>query len=122
MSQKAAQFNELLIKSIDEAVTELWGEKGRDSLYQHLTEHYDITRDEIPYRLDSLYAAIEQTLGDKAAKILDYEIAKYLSRQISVPLPKTRNYTLQTYLLQAKNSARLCRPKRVKSRPVISRP
>jgi len=101
MPQKASRFNEILVKSIDEALTELLGEKGRDSLYQHLAEHYDVTRDEIPYRFDSLYAAIEQILGDKASKILDREIAKFLSRQISVPLPDTRDYTLQTYLLKA---------------------
>jgi uncharacterized protein YgbK (DUF1537 family) len=102
MHQKASRFNEILVKSIDEAVTELLGEKGRDTLYQHLAEHYDVTRDEIPYRFDTLYAAIEQTLGDKASKILDREIAKFLSRQISVPLPDTRDYTLQTYLLKAR--------------------
>ena len=102
MPQKTVRFNEVLVKSIDEALTELLGEKGRDHLYQHLAEHYDVTRDEIPYRLDSLHAAIEQTLGDKASRILDLEIAKYLSRQIKVPLPETRDYTLQTYLLKAR--------------------
>ena len=100
--QKAARFNELLVKSIDEAVTELLGERGRDTLFQHLAERYDVSRDEIPYRLDSLHAAIEQTLGDKASIILDLEIAKFLSREISVPLPDTRDYTLQTYLLKVK--------------------
>jgi len=100
--QKAVRFNEILVKSVDEAVTELLGEKGRSSLYQHLAEHYDVTRDEIPYRLDTLYAAIEQNLGGRASKILDCEIAKFLSRQISVPLPKTRDYVLQTYLLKAR--------------------
>jgi len=102
MRKKTARFNELLVKSIDEAVTELLGEKGRDTLFQHLAEQYDITRDEIPYRLDSLYASIEQTLGDKASRILDREIAKFLSREISVPLPDTRDYTLQTYLLKVR--------------------
>jgi hypothetical protein len=102
MPQKVVQFNEMLVKSIEEAVTELLGEKGLTSLYQHLAEHYDITRDEIPYRLDSLHAAIEQTLGDRASKILDIEIVKYLARQIKVPLPDTRDISLQTYLLRAR--------------------
>ena len=101
MPQKAVHFNELLVKSIDEAVTELLGEKGRQSLYRHLAEHYDVTRDEIPYRLDALHVAINRTLGNKAADVLDIEIVKYLARQIKVPLPDTRDISLQKYLLRA---------------------
>ena len=101
MPQKTVPFNELLIKSIDEAVTELLGEKGRQSLYRHLAEHYDVTRDEIPYRLDALHTAIVRTLGNKAADVLDIEIVKYLARQIKVPLPDTRDISLQKYLLRA---------------------
>jgi hypothetical protein len=102
MPQKEVRFNEMLVKSIDEALTELLGDKGRDSLYQHLAEHYDITREEMPYRLDSLHAAIEQILGEKASKVLDIEIVKYLARQTKVPLPDTRDISLQTYLLKAR--------------------
>jgi len=101
MPQKTVHFNELLIKSIDEAVTELLGEKGRQSLYRHLAEHYDVTRDEIPYRLDALHTAIVRTLGNKAADVLDIEIVKYLARQTKVPLPDTRDISLQKYLLRA---------------------
>jgi len=103
MSEKAARFNEVLVKSIDLAITELLGEKVLASLYEHFAEHYNITRDEIPYRLDTLYTALDQTFGFKAARTLEHHIAKRLSNQISVPLPETPDYTLQTYLQKAKD-------------------
>lgn len=102
MSEKAARFNEILVESIDLAITELLGEQVLASLYKHFAEHYDITRDEILYRLDSLYTALDQTFGFKAARTLEHHIAKRLSSQISVPLPETSDYTLEAYLQKAK--------------------
>ena len=102
MSEKSAQFNEILVKSIDRAITELLGEKVLATLYQHFAEHYDITREEIPYRLDTLYTALDQTFGFKAARTLEHHIAKRLSNEISIPLPESSDYTLQTYLQKAK--------------------
>ena len=101
MSEKSAQFNEILVKSIDRAITEL-GEKVLATLYQHFAEHYDITREEIPYRLETLYTALDQTFGFKAARTLEHHIAKRLSNEISIPLPESSDYTLQTYLQKAK--------------------
>jgi hypothetical protein len=105
MPQKIVGFNEILVKSIDLAITEILGERVLTTLYQHFAEHYDITREEIPYRLDSLYTALDQTFGFKAARTLEHRIAKHLFSEFGVPLPTKLDYPLETYLDKIKKIA-----------------
>ncbi|MGA3405860.1 MAG: hypothetical protein ABSD49_09030 [Candidatus Bathyarchaeia archaeon] len=71
-------------------------------MYKHLGEHYDITPDEVPYRLDTLFETLEQTFGVKGARTLSKAIARRLYFRFNLQFVETENYRLQDYLEQAK--------------------
>jgi hypothetical protein len=102
LSGKSARFNEILLRSIDAAITETLSTQVLTALYNHLAERYDITRDEIPYRLDSLYVALGQIFGFKAAKTLERKIAKHLCAEFNIEFPDTPDCTLSMYVEKAK--------------------
>jgi phage baseplate assembly protein W len=49
------EFNSVLLEAIDESIGELLGQRVLESLYSALEKHNDVTRDELPYRLDTAY-------------------------------------------------------------------
>ena len=77
------------------------------ALYNHLKEHYDITPDEIPYRLDSVFETLEHTFGVQGARTLSRVIEKRLYFRLLLKFVATENYRLQDYLEQAKKELRL---------------
>jgi len=101
LSEKSARFNEILVKSIDASIIELLGENVLSALNQYLTDRLDVTREELPYRLASLYTVLEEIFGFKGARTLQHRIAEHLSNEISVPLPDAADYTLQMYVQKA---------------------
>ena len=67
MSKKASEFNDSLRAAIDDTVEEVLGRNVLDMLHTVLSTKYDITRDEIPYRNDSLFQILETTFGVRVA-------------------------------------------------------
>ena len=101
------EFNSEVKRSVDGAIYVIVGQDVLRALYTHLKEHYDITPDEIPYRLDSMFETLEQTFGVKGARTLSRSIAKRLYFRLNLQFVETENYRLQDYIEQAKKELRL---------------
>jgi len=78
------------------------GEQVLAALYKHLKDHYDITSDEIPYRLDTFFGTLEETFGVKGAGTLSRAIAKHVYLRFNLEFVDKENYKLQNYLEDAK--------------------
>lgn len=77
---ESAQFDEILLKSIEEAFFSL-GESVRQTIYFHLEEQFQIKKKQIPKHLKKFQAAIEEIFGS-GARFLEILIMKNLYRNI----------------------------------------
>jgi superoxide dismutase len=79
-TSESVQFDEILLKSIDEAFFSL-GETVRQAIYFHLEEQFQIKEKQIPKHLKKFQAAIEKIFGS-GARFLEILIMKNLYRNI----------------------------------------
>jgi len=101
------EFNSEVKYAIDGAIFSLVGGGVLAALYKNLKEHYDITPDEIPYRLDSVFETLEHTFGVKGARTLSRVVARRLYFRLNLQFVEKENYRLQDYLEDAKKKLKL---------------
>ena len=89
-------------RAIDGTILGIVGEDVLRSLYKHLSDRYDISPDELPYRLDTLFEAVEDTFGVRGARTLGKAIARRFYFDHGLHFVETEGDTLQDYLEQAK--------------------
>ena len=78
MTEKA--FRMLLLEAVDSALSSL-GDSARQSVYFHLEKKFDITRDEIPGRVEDFDHGLERIFG-AGAPFLEVLIMKKLYEEI----------------------------------------
>ena len=101
---QSREFNSVLVESIDETITTLLSRQVANAIYCHLEKDHCITKDEIPYRLDTLFSMVEDTLGTPSSKTLSKAVAKNLYTKLELDFPKHKgpNLTLGEYVEEAK--------------------
>jgi len=98
-----ARFNEILIDSVESAIAEVLSPSVLKSLYKLLQDHYDVTPDEIPYRLETVYKCLADVFGVKGSRTLERQIAKRLCSAYGVKFLDTPECTLAIYVDKVKN-------------------
>ena len=68
------------------------------SLYDALENYYSITRDELPYRLETLYSVLESVFGVKSAHTIEKRIVRRLYDILELPFTNVVGYTLEDYV------------------------
>ena len=101
------EFDSEVKRCVAGAIYGIMGQEVLEALYKHLKKQYDITPDEIPYRLDSVFETLEETFGAKGARTVSRAIAKRLYYRLNLQLIETENYRLQDYIEEAKKELRL---------------
>lgn len=101
------EFNDEVKLAIDNVINTLLGQQVLRAVYDHLKEHYDVTGDEIPYRLDTLFDTLESTFGVKGALTLSRVIAKRVYARMGLRFIELPGYRLQDYLERAKKELAL---------------
>jgi len=56
-------LNDLILDSIDEALSDLLGIKGRDLIYDHIARHHSFGREDIPLHLEEFHTLLENTFS-----------------------------------------------------------
>jgi hypothetical protein len=74
-------FHELLLEAVDSALSSL-GASARQSIYFHLEKKFDITRDEIPDRVEDFDHGLERIFG-AGTRFLEVLIMKRLYEEMS---------------------------------------
>ena len=95
-------FNDALIESIDETITELLSRAVVDALYAHLETFHSISRDELPHRLDALFSALEKIFGVRGSQTITKAIAKKFYLKLGLEFTDNPSRTLVEYVDQAK--------------------
>jgi ABC-type dipeptide/oligopeptide/nickel transport system permease component len=96
------RFNELLCMSIDDAISQILGPQVLESLYEHLNRKYSVSRDEVPYRLQTMYAVLHSEFGFKGARTIERQIAKNFCNRLNMPFLESPDCTLDMYIEKAK--------------------
>jgi hypothetical protein len=99
---QSKEFNDEVKRAIDGTIYGILGEQVLRTLYNYLRTSYDITPDEIPYRLDSLFETLERTFGVAGARTLSREIAKRVYYRYNIDFVTIDGHKLQDYLEHAK--------------------
>lgn len=93
-----APNSETLSSAIDDTLREFLGVERRDKLYHDLRSEYDVTREELPYRSETLYQVLEADLGVIGAKTLGTTIAQKFYAKLGLSFHRHDSYTLDDYV------------------------
>jgi hypothetical protein len=73
-------FGELLLEAVDEVLSSL-GDSPRQAIYYYLKEVFNLSKQDIPHRIDDFSRAIEEIFGS-GARFLEIEIMKRLYEKV----------------------------------------
>lgn len=96
------RFNDILLGSIDEAITGLLSRKVVEALYIYLQNACSIRKEEVPYRLEALSAVIDETFGLAGSRTVTKAIARKLYSKLALPFQDNTPRTLREYVDEAK--------------------
>ena len=108
-------FNDGVRLAIDHVICGIVGQDVLNSLYNSLKGQYGITSDEVPYRLDTLFATLERTFGVAGARTLTRAIAREIYYDHNIDFRSIVGYTLQDYVEEAKRILQMADAIRAKS-------
>jgi len=94
-------FNDLLVDAIDETVSEVLGDRVNKAFWYHFQSFLGVTRDEMPYRLDTLFTALNTAFGI-GGETLGRMIVRKLYAKVNVPLNYVPNRPLTEYVEELK--------------------
>ena len=97
-------FDDLLLNSIDEALTSL-GESVRQSIYFHIENKFYVPRKDIPGKLGQFQDGLEKIFGT-GARFIEILIMKNLHSRIgtSLEMDQGREFEFVTYVAAAEKS------------------
>ncbi|MEM2081455.1 MAG: hypothetical protein QXP44_04680 [Candidatus Bathyarchaeia archaeon] len=84
MAKNSAEFDEILLNAIDEALNSL-GESVKHSIYFHIESKFYVPRNRIPENLEEFQGALEKIFGT-GARFIEILIMKNLHSKIGLPL------------------------------------
>lgn len=97
------EFNEALVKSLDETLAGVLSKEVVAAFYTHLEKAHSISKNEVPYRLDTIFATLEKTFGGQGSRTLSRAIAKRFYSNLGLSFHDNPNRTLVEYVEDAKH-------------------
>jgi len=97
-------FNWIMCRSIDKTLKELLGPKALPALYKYLGDKFGISRDELPYRIDTISAVLENVFGIKGASVVEWKMAKNLYDEILLSFDNEQHLRLKDYIKIARET------------------
>ena len=97
---KYREFNHVFLEAFDETITDLLGSQVLTVLSSTLLKDHDISRDELPYRLDTVSTVLTNALGVRNAKTILRAVMRKLYGKFHVEFAfdEHTDYPMSTYL------------------------
>lgn len=102
MRQTRLGFDDAVVESIDETITGLLSRGVIDALYAHLKTFHSVSREEVPYRLDTLLTALEKLFGDRGTRTITKGVVRRLYLKLGLDFTDDPNRTLLEYVDEAR--------------------
>lgn len=106
MKENVEQFNVLLGESIDETITTLLSREVADALYLHLQKAHNVTKDEVPCKLDIFCSTLENTFGLPSSRTISKVIARKFFVKLGFSFINNSSRTLIEYVEEAETKLR----------------
>ncbi len=100
-----------MVESIDETITELLSRGVVEALYAHLQTFHFISRDELPYRLDTLFTSLEKVFGVRGSQTITKTIAKKFYFKLGLEFTDNPRHSLLEYVEEAKTKLQISQSK-----------
>jgi hypothetical protein len=91
-------FNKEVKSALDMVILGLTGPSVLVSLHRHLKDHYGITPDEIPYRLNTVFGVLESVFGVAGVDTIKRATAKRLCQNVGLDFSDVFGYDLPDYV------------------------
>jgi hypothetical protein len=98
-TQSSRSFQKLVLEAVDETFSAL-GKKPKQAIYLYLEKVFQMSKQDIPYKIKKFARAIEKILGP-GAQLVEIQIMKNLYQKTEHKLkyhPKHKNLTFAEYL------------------------
>ena len=95
-------FNQTSVDSVEEGVRSVLGQQVMESLFVRLERFDDLTRDEIPNRLDTFFGALEKAFGKTSGRTIGRFIIKVLYVRLGLEFDGRSNRMLPDYVNDAR--------------------
>ena len=97
---KHQEFNYVFLDAFDETITDLLGSEVLTILSATLLKDHDISRDELPYRLDTVLTVLTNALGVRNAKTILRAVMRklYAKFRVEFAFDEHTDYPMSTYL------------------------
>ena len=92
----------MLSSAIEDTIREVLGQSVLHDLYANLKGKYDVSREELPYRTETVYAILENTFGVIGARSIGPSIAERFYAKLGLAFHNHEGYTLLDYVQIAK--------------------
>jgi hypothetical protein len=101
-ARDSREFSRLLLEAVDRALLVL-GETARQAIYDCIGSSYQITREEIPEKLEVLHGALTDLLG-KGGNMVERVAAENLYRTLRLNFEPNDDWVLVDYVNHAKRT------------------
>ena len=111
-------FNSEVKTLLDSVISGITGSSVLDAMYAHLREQYNITPEEVPYRLNTVTTVLQNVFGVIGTKTIEKAVARRLFQNYQVDFVDTLGNDLSGYIELCKKrlAANLTKEQRTKSR------
>jgi hypothetical protein len=102
-----AEFERLLLGSIDDGLADILGEQFKETFYRHIEQKFHISKSSLPNRLDVLASALSAVLGDTGGLVMGRAIAKRFYSRLGLRFIQKPGHSFQNYVTDAR-AAGIC--------------
>ena len=95
-------FNDAMTDAIDDCIRELFSPQVLEQLHNILLERYDVTRNELPYRLETVYKILTNVFGMRGADTIGRMIVRRLYQKLGLQFDESPGLSLMDYVEIAK--------------------
>ena len=95
-------FQSTLNSAINEAIVELLGAVDLWALLQELSTKYDVSPEELPYQIETVYRVLETKFGVVGAKTIGPIVAEKFYAKLGLAFHEHEGYVLSDYVQDAK--------------------
>jgi len=101
-SELKDKVSEVLLESIDEAITDLLSREIVDALYLHLQKVHSIPKNDVPYKIETLCSTLNGVFGTSGTATIGKAIARKLFSKLELTFPAGPCRTLSDYVQEAR--------------------
>jgi hypothetical protein len=103
LAKDTQEFNETILKSVEDGITSVLGKQVLESLFLHLEAYRGLPRAEIPSRLEVFFPVLEKAFGPITGKTLGRFIVKLVYTRLGLEFPNKPNQQLVEYVENARS-------------------